>query len=296
MASPTDESRDAVPPFRLTRGLARPVPLVVCSPHSGRHYPDAFLAGARLGLGALRRAEDAFIDELFADAPACGAPLLAALYPRSYLDVNREPYELDPAMFTGPVPAYVNGASPRVRSGFGTIPGQIAGAGAIYGDRLPFGEAEDRIERIYRPYHAALADLVNEARAAFGTVIVLDCHSMPSSGAVLGDRRAAPLADIVLGDRFGQSCDEGVVADAERGLRSAGYVVRRNDPYAGGFTTEYYGRPGEGVHVLQIELNRALYLDEARLARRDGFARVRADMRALMARLGALARPALAAE
>lgn len=296
MARADDDAPDTVPPFRLSRPAARAVPLVVCSPHSGRHYPAPFLAAARLGLAALRRAEDAFVDELFADAPALGAPLLAALWPRSYLDVNREPFELDPAMFTGPLPPFLNGASPRVRSGFGAIPGQVAGAGAIYGDRLAYAEAEARLAALYHPYHEALAELIGEARVTFGRVVVLDCHSMPSSGAVLGDRRSAPLADVVLGDRFGQSCDEAVVAEAERHLRAAGYAIRRNDPYAGGFTTEHYGRPAAGVHVLQIELNRALYLDEARMTRRPGFARLRADMRALMDRLGALDRPALAAE
>ena len=190
MANPrrtgTNSAHEA-PPFRLSSPTTRSAPLIVCSPHSGRHYPEAFLAASRLGLAALRRAEDAFVEELFCDAPALGAPLLAALYPRSYLDVNREPYELDPAMFTGAVPASVNGASPRVRSGFGTVPSQVAGAGAIYGDRLPFDEAERRLAALYRPYHTALADLIARARARFDQVIVLDCHSMPSSGAVLGE-------------------------------------------------------------------------------------------------------------
>ncbi|MBM3585947.1 MAG: N-formylglutamate amidohydrolase [Alphaproteobacteria bacterium] len=289
-------SAHEAPPFRLARPTARIAPLVVCSPHSGRHYPEAFLAASRLSLAALRRAEDAFVDELFGDAPALGAPLLAALYPRSYLDVNREPYELDPAMFSGAVPAFVNGASPRVRSGFGTVPCQVAGAGAIYDARLPFAEAEWRLATLYRPYHTALTDLIAQARARFDPVIVLDAHSMPSSGGVLGDQRAANLADVVLSDRFGQSCGEAIVAHAERYLRGAGYSIRRNDPYAGGFTTEYYGRPAEGVHTLQIELNRALYWDEARHARHDGFDRLRADMRGLMAALAAVVRPALAAE
>ena len=296
MPSVVDDGFDAVPPYRLTRPAGAVVPVIACSPHSGRHYPRSFLAASRLGLASLRRAEDAFVDELFADAPACGVPLLAAEWPRSFLDVNREAHELDPTMFADRAPVPLNAGSPRVRSGFGAVPAQVAGVGAIYAGRLPFAEAQARLDRLYRPYHAMLGALIAEACAAFGHATVLDCHSMPSSGVVLGDRRAAPLADIVLGDRFGRSCDEAIVAEAERHLRGAGYIVRRNDPYAGGFTTEHYGRPDLGVHVLQIELNRALYLDETRLAKRNGFARVRADMRALVARLAAFERPALAAE
>lgn len=286
----------APPPFTLVRPTTRAMPLIVCSPHSGCYYPPAFLERALFDMATLRRSEDAFVDELFAAAPDRGASLLSVQWPRSYLDVNREPYELDPAMFEDALPSFVNGSSPRVRSGFGTVPGQVAGSGPIYGAKLTFAEAEDRLERIYRPYHRALGDLVVESRAAHGFVLVLDCHSMPSTGVVLGERRAAPLADVVLGDRFGHACDEAIVAEVERGLRAAGYSVRRNDPYAGGFTTEYYGRPTEGVHALQIELNRALYMDEARIAKHAGFARVRADMGALIAALGALGRPALAAE
>lgn len=284
------------PPALALRHPASPsVPVIVCSPHSGRHYAPEFLAQSRLALADLRRSEDAFVDELFADAPSCGAPLLALLWPRCYVDVNREPYELDAAMFAGPLPGFVNGASPRVRSGFGAIPAQVAGAGAIYGARLEFAEAERRLAHVYRPYHDALSDLVTATRAAFGFVLVLDAHSMPSSGAA-GEHRSSALPDLVLGDRFGQSCAEVFVAEAERVLGRAGYAVRRNDPYAGGFTTEFYGRPAQGVHALQVEINRALYMDEASLARHAGCARVRADMRGLVQALGALSRPALAAE
>ncbi|MEX2650633.1 MAG: N-formylglutamate amidohydrolase [Alphaproteobacteria bacterium] len=296
MSEPDQGRPFKVPPFRLARPARPPTPLIVCSPHSGQHYPAAFRAGARLDLTALRRAEDAFVDELFADAPDLGAPLLAATHARSYLDVNREPYELDPAMFEDTLPGFVNVASPRVRSGFGTIPSQVAGAGAIYAGKLTFAEAEQRLARIYRPYHETLGGLIAEAKARYGFAVVLDCHSMPSSGIVLGDRRPGPLPDAVLGDRFGNSCEALIVEAAERSLRRAGYHVRRNDPYAGGFTTEFYGRPASGVHTLQIELNRALYMDETRHAKRDGFEPLRADMGRLVTVLGDLALPALAAE
>jgi len=277
--------------FRVARPLRQTAALVVASPHSGRTYPPALLAQSRLDLATLRRAEDFMVDALFEAAPACGAPLIAAEFPRSFLDVNREPYELNPEMFDGPVPAHVNAASPRVRMGFGTVPQMVAGGREIYRGKLAFAEAERRIAEVHRPYHHALAVLLAETLACFGSAMLLDAHSMPSSGA-----GAAPAPDIVLGDRFGRACDARLTDEAERLLRGMGYRVRRNDPYAGGFTTEHYGRPARGVHALQVEINRALYMDEANLELIPRAATVQADMRRLMAGLADLAAPALAAE
>ncbi|MSP81478.1 MAG: N-formylglutamate amidohydrolase [Alphaproteobacteria bacterium] len=286
------QDRDA--PAVVMRAAEGPaVPLIVCSPHSGRHYPASFLADSRLELAALRRSEDSFVDELFGDAPSLGASLLAANFARSFIDVNREPYELDPATFAEPLPPFVNTGSTRVASGFGTIAQSVAGGGPIYRRKLAFAEAEVRLRDYYRPYHERLAGLVSAVQERFGRVLLLDCHSMPSAGS--GDRGASEI-DVVLGDRFGRSCDARVIDDAERSLLDSGLRVRRNDPYAGGFTTEYYGRPHQGIHALQIEINRALYMDEARFERAPGFARVRAAMRRLLAALAGLRFGAMAAE
>ena len=297
MSEPTQPPGEGVAPaIEIARPTTQSAPLIVSSPHSGRAYDAAFLAGSGLDPLMLRRSEDSFVDELFGEAPICGAVLLKAVFPRAYLDVNREPYELDPAMFSEPLPAFVNKDSPRVKSGFGTIAQVVAGGGAIYRGKLTFAEAEARIARLYRPYHAALAELIDATVRRFGCAILLDCHSMPSIGGLLERDGSGRRVDIVLGDRYGRSCDPVVIATAETQLARAGYGVRRNDPYAGGFTTEHYGQPQLGVHVLQVELNRALYMDEARFVPGPGFARVRGEMRQLMETLSGLAVPALAAE
>jgi N-formylglutamate amidohydrolase len=250
------------PPYLLTRPARQTVPLVFASPHSGRLYPAAFVAAARLDPVALRRSEDGFVDELFAAAPEHGAPLLAATFPRVFCDVNREPWELDPGMFDGPLPAWVNTASPRVGAGLGTIARVVATGEAVYRHKLTFAEAEDRIRRTWQPYHAALAALIAETRAEFGYCLLIDCHSMPTHPA-----QAASPPDFVLGDAHGTACAPKATRLAEEALLQLGYRVRRNDPYAGGYVTRHYGRPREGVHALQVEIARPLYMDEQRIER-----------------------------
>jgi N-formylglutamate deformylase len=259
--------------FRLLRPERQTAPLVFASPHSGRDYSPEFVALARLDARALRRSEDAFVDELFSAAPALGAPLLAANFPRAWCDVNREPFELDPGMFDAPLPPWVNSASPRVGAGLGTLARIVATGDAIYRRRLSFAEAEARIEACWRPYHAALAALIEETRARFGMCVLLDCHSMPAHPA-----QAADPPDMVLGDAHGTSCAPRATRVVEVALQRLGYRIRRNDPYAGGYITRHYGRPREGVHALQIEVARPLYMDEARIERHAGFARLRADL------------------
>lgn len=279
--SPRDPSLE-LPPYLVRSPERQTLPLVLSSPHSGTHYPESFLAQAALDPETLRRSEDTFVDRLFGEAPALGAPLLHALYPRAYIDVNREPYELDPQMFTDPLPGYVNPASPRVAAGLGTIP-RVVGVGAeIYRDRLPFAEACRRIDGVYRPYHAALSNLIACTRTRFGFCVLLDCHSMPSTGPDAG----ACVADVVLGDRHGLSCVGDITQVAARFLSAAGLRVARNTPYAGGFTTGFYGRPADGVHVLQIELARRLYMDEATHAPNGGFGPLSALLTRLVALLG----------
>jgi N-formylglutamate amidohydrolase len=266
---------DAEPPFVLIEPFRRTTPLIFASPHSGRRYPRDLVASARVGMGSLRRSEDAFVDELFAGAAAHGAPILAAAVARAYVDLNRDPSELDPEMFSEPPVAAMHSA--RVQAGLGAIP-RIAGDGQeIYWRKLPGAEAERRLATVYRPYHAMLAALVGEARAEFGCAVVVDCHSMPSTA------RGPQQPDIVLGDRFGAACHPSITALAEATLRRMGYRVSRNAPFAGGHTTQTWGRPFHKTHALQVELNRSLYLDERTMERSPGFRRVRDDMAKLAA-------------
>lgn len=274
-------------------------PFIFASPHSGRRYPAELLRMSRLDRHALRQSEDSYVDLLFDCAPAHGAPLLRALFPRAWVDVNRSRDELDPRMFADPLPASADIRSNRVRAGLGVIPRIVADGQDIYNRKLKFFEARRRLSDCYDPYHLALGRLIAEARNRFGCAVVVDCHSMPSAGGAPfrdGDR----AIDMVLGDRFGASCAPGVPAVVEQALSSCGYLVSRNAPYAGGHVASAYGRPAEGVHVLQIEINRGLYLDEKRIARTSGFERLRRDLQKLVADLSRIApaalRPALAAE
>jgi N-formylglutamate deformylase len=265
-------------PFTLTRPDRQLAPLVFASAHSGRLYPPDFLAAARLDPVSLRKSEDAFVDELFGAAPNLGAPLLAAHFPRAWCDANREPWELDPGMFDAPLPDWVNSASPRVGAGLGTIARVVASGEAIYHRRLSFCEAERRIRECWEPFHASLAGLIAETRAQFGACLLLDCHSMPS-------HPTGALPDFVLGDAHGTACSPRATRLVEAALHRLGYSVRRNDPYAGGYITRHYGRPRERVHVVQIEVARGLYMDEARIERGPGFTRLRGHLEQVMAEL-----------
>jgi N-formylglutamate amidohydrolase len=277
--------------FDLQEPAARSLPLVVASPHSGSDYPPDFLAASRLDPLALRRSEDSFVDELFAAAPRLGAPLLAARFPRAYVDVNREAYELDPAMFCEPLPGFVNAASPRVRMGLGTIARIVASGEEIYARKLRFAEATQRIGSLYHPYHQALRRLVEATAAAFGGCLLIDCHSMPSAA---GSSCGRDGADIVLGDCHGAACAPQITEAAVSFLVERGFVVAINTPYAGGFTTGFYGRPRAHRHALQIEINRALYMDERSYRRKPRFAPLVKDMAGLVQQLGRVAQDCLA--
>jgi len=269
------------PPFVLIEPLRRTTPLIFASPHSGRRYPAELLAMSRVGLISLRRSEDAYVDELFAGAAAHGAAVLSATVARAYVDLNRDPAELDPDMFEERPPQSPQGSSARVQAGLGAIPRVCGDGQPIYRRKLPLRDAERRIALVHRPYHAMLQNLVAETHEAFGCAVLVDCHSMPSSA------RGAHAPDIVLGDRFGASCHPSLTALAEATLRRLGYRVARNAPFAGGHTTQTYGRPAAGLHALQIEINRALYVDERTLERTHGYVRVRADMSRLAEALSA---------
>ena len=272
---------EAEPPYILHRPRHRTLPLVFASPHSGRRYPASFIAAARLDPLALRRSEDAFVEELFATAPERGAPLLAATFPRVFCDVNREPWELDPAMFDGPLPHWVNSSSARVGAGLGTIARVAGGGEAVYRDKLRFADAEDRIRCLWQPYHAALAALIAETRAQFGYCLLIDCHSMPATS---GQGGISP--DFVLGDAHGTACAPRVTRAVEESLANMGYRVRRNDPYAGGYVTRHYGLPRNAVHALQIEIARPLYMNEQRVERLPGMDLLKRDLSRLISSLG----------
>ncbi len=256
-------------PFRLLRPQRPFSPVVFTSPHSGSDYSADLMVDVRLPPTALRRSEDCFVDELFDAAPENGAPLLAATFPRAFCDVNREAWELDPAMFADPLPDWVNTSSTRVSAGLGTIARVVASGETIYGAKLPFKEAERRIYTYWQPFHDQLARLIAEIKDRFGYCLVIDCHSMPSNG------QGRRPADFVLGDLHGAACASRITRMVEGLLQSRRYLVRRNDPYAGGYITRHYGRPGADVHVLQIEIARGLYMDEVRLERTGGFAQMR---------------------
>jgi N-formylglutamate amidohydrolase len=258
------------PPVDIMRPLAQSLPVVLASPHSGAHYAPDFVGLTHLDPAILRRSEDAFVDELFAMAVRQGAPMVRALFPRSFVDANREPYEVDAAMFDGPLPAYANTRSPRVAAGLGTVPRVAFDGQAIYRRKLPVAELERRIAWYYRPYHATLDRLIAETRERFGYCILIDCHSMPSTSPG-GAHAPAGRVDFVLGDNHGVACAPALTHLVERWLHHHGYRVVRNQPYAGGYTTQHHGVPAQGVHALQIEINRALYMNEGTLRPHTGF-------------------------
>ncbi|HRW59125.1 MAG TPA: N-formylglutamate amidohydrolase [Defluviicoccus sp.] len=248
------------------------------SAHSGRKYLPEFIDSVQLDLMTLRRSEDAFVDEIFAAVPHSGASFLKAHFPRVYVDPNREAFELDPAMFVQPLPAYVNTTSLRVRAGLGTVPRVVASGDAIYASKLDFPLIVQRLEQNYFPFHSALDVLLRQAHARYGCYLLIDCHSMPSVAGICDADAGLRRADFVLGDRFGTSCAPLLTQLVESFLTALGYSVRRNIPYAGGYITSHYGRPAEGRHTLQIEINRALYMDEETITPHAGLARLHEQM------------------
>lgn len=247
------------PPFEILAPAEQRLPFVFNSPHSGASYPQSFLDASRLDSLAIRRSEDAFVDDLFAGVVPMGAPLLRVRFPRAYLDVNREPYELDPKMFEGRLPPYANTRSLRVAGGLGTIARIVSESQEIYAHRLTVDEAMERIETLYKPYHNTLRRLLAQTHVRFGFAVLIDCHSMPSS---VRCQTTGNRPDFILGDRYGTSCPVELTDLAATLLKAKGYTVSRNKPYAGGFITEHYGRPAKGLHALQLEINRGLYMDE----------------------------------
>lgn len=248
------------------------MPIIFNSPHSGAIYPPRFLSLSRLDARTIRASEDMDVHELFKAAPQLGAVLQQANFPRAYLDVNREPYELDARMFFAPLPPYVNSGSMRVAGGLGTIARIVAENRDIYATKLDPEDALARIELIYRPYHDSLRHLLAQTHGRFGHALLIDCHSMPSQQSCkTAAESSEPRPDMIVGDRYGTSCRTDLIDYAVMLLRQAGFSVSKNRPYAGGFITEHYGRPQRDLNAFQIEINRQLYMDETTLQRHSGF-------------------------
>ena len=278
------EIRDELdPPFEILEPPACKGPVLFNSPHSGSTYPREFLGVSRLDIATLRRSEDSFVDELVAGVVRHGYPLMRAHFPRCFVDVNREPYELDPRMFEGRLPSFANTRSMRVAGawepwrGWSATPRKSTTSASRSTTRCAGSRA------CTSPITARCAGCSPGCTGYFGAAMLIDCHSMPSSA---GHKDERPRPEFVLGDRYGTSCVGAVAETVEKTLRTLGYTVSRNKPYAGGFITEHYGNPAAGLHAIQLEINRALYMDERRYERSSTFARLAADLETLARRLG----------
>ncbi|KXV18855.1 N-formylglutamate amidohydrolase [Gluconobacter oxydans] len=266
--------------FRVNRPRNTAIPLLVSSPHSGRNYPSDFLDRASLSFHELQQSEDRFVDRLFENAPDFGATLICAEFPRVWCDVNRDWREVDAEMFDPPPPDDEVLLTAKVKAGFGVIPRYVSQGRQVYGKPLHLSEIKDRIAAAWLPYHEALAALLSEMKARFGYAVLLEAHSMPRLP-------YARSCDIVLGDVHGRSCASGLPDMIENMLGSLGYSVRRNVPYAGGYITQYYGRPEQNIHAVQLEICRSLYLNAATLKPGAGFEQTQRNMQSLLAGLAA---------
>jgi N-formylglutamate amidohydrolase len=276
--------RDLHDTFNLYLPDTHTAPIVFSSPHSGRDYGVDFRAQSRLDALTLRSSEDAYVDILFSDAPAYGAPLLAARAPRAFLDLNRAADELDPALIEGVSRAPHN---PRISSGLGVVPRVVSGGRAIYAGRITKAEAQARVAQYWDPYHQQLRKLMSETTERFGHAVLIDCHSMPHEAIESHTRPGSASPDVVLGDRFGAAAGSDVVARIEAAFVGAGLRVARNTPFAGAYISQAYGRPTRGHHVVQVEIDRALYLDEAKVERRADFAAFKALISSVIAEIAA---------
>jgi N-formylglutamate amidohydrolase len=276
--------------FRLNRPARQETSVIFSSPHSGRDYPADFLAASQLEMAQLRSSEDAYVDRLFARAPLHGAPLLCATAPRAYVDLNRAYDELDPAVIEGiERPAH----NPRISSGLGVIPRVVAGSRAIYRGKISMAEVKSRLDRHWHPYHTALQGLIEETHANFGEAILIDCHSMPHEAIDAHARPGQAKPEVVLGDRFGAAASRDVVDRVEAAFAEAGFRVVRNSPFAGAYIAQHYGRPLSRKHVIQVEIDRALYLDEARVEPSTNFSAMTVRLNRVVAEIARIGRPAI---
>lgn len=282
--------------YHLTHPQRRTTSVVFSSPHSGCDYPWPFLRRTTLNTHTVRSSEDAFVDRLFENAPRHGAPIIKAGAPRAFVDLNRAEDELDPALIDG---LRKSGHNPRVASGLGVVPRVVANGQAIYSGKISMSEVTRRIETYWRPYHEALSAQLDQAHLMFGQAILVDCHSMPHEAVDSVVRMGARRPDIVLGDRFGAAAAPDVVDRIEEAFVNAGLVVTRNTPFAGAYITQRYGRPSRNRHAVQIEIDRALYMNEQLIRPNGHFEAFRALLDGVIADIAAIGRPsgqALAAE
>ncbi len=270
------------PSYDVLSPRTQSAPFVFCSPHSGRTYPREFLAHSRLDPNTLRRSEDCYVDRLFECVATLGAPLISARFPRAYLDLNREPYELDPDLVNDPLPAHANTQSIRVAGGLGTVARIVADGEEIYHERLSLSHVLARIEQLYFPFHGELTRLIEATSEMFGYAILIDCHSMPSAAMTPG---GGSRPDIVIGDRFGASADPRLSLLVRDAFLKRGFKVQMNRPYAGGYITEHHGRPVRGVHAIQLEINRGLYVNELTFQPTSGFQALEAALRDIVRHL-----------
>jgi len=275
------------PAFEIFRPVAGRSSVIFASPHSGRDYRADFLARSVLDPLMLRSSEDAFVDRLFATAPQHGAPLVAARAPRAWIDFNRSADELDPALIEG---LSRRPLTPRISAGLGVVPRVVSGGRAIYRGKIPRTEADARIAGAWVPYHTQLRRLLDETRARFGRAVLVDCHSMPHEALEASLRTGTPRPQVVLGDRFGAAAAPDVVARIEAAFTAVGLRVARNAPFAGAYVAEHYGRPDEGWHVIQVEIDRSLYMDEARIRPSARFAEVQRALGRVVAEIAAIDR------
>ena len=274
-------------PFMVARPKTeRVTPIVVTSPHSGRYYPENFLQASRLSAHDLRQSEDMYVDDLFGDAPNFGVLMISARYPRSFVDLNRSPNEIDPDLVADDLPVHREQSLPRVQAGLGTIPRIVAEDTPIYEDKLALADIRQRLQDIYHPFHSNLEAEISTLRDDYGATLLVDAHSMPS----LATRNTAPRnrsaqIDIVLGTCHGRSCSDRVTDFISQYFRRSGYTIALNRPYAGGYITSHFGRPSDRNHAVQIEINRALYMNEASYEKSPNFESLKTDLTGLIAAL-----------
>ena len=277
-----------ISPFEIMSPETQRIPFVYSSPHSGKLYPPEFIKTSRLELKSLRGSEDCYVDELFSAAPNVGAPLIKAIFPRVFIDANREPYAFDPSMFFEPLPDFVTTSSNKISAGLGTIAKVVADGEKIYSEKLHLSDALNRVNNYYLPYHNSLEKLITITKENFGCCTLIDCHSMPPNKIGNGGRNNKSPADIVLGDNHGRSANKVLVNEIMGFFVSQGLSVKINDPYPGGYTTSNYGKPQTGVQAIQIEINRALYMDEKSMKRNEGFLETKNIMDRLVSHLSKL--------
>jgi N-formylglutamate amidohydrolase len=273
--------------YQLTMPRTRKTSLVFASPHSGNRYKWSFMSTSALDEHTIRTSEDAFVDRLFGAAPRFGAPLLMAVAPRAMVDLNRSSDELDPALIDG---LRRTSSNPRVTSGLGVIPRVVANGRAIYSGKLTRQEADRRLDQIWRPYHARLQALLAQSHELFGEAVLIDCHSMPHEAIAALKHGSGGRPDVVLGDRFGAAAGAEIVARIEASFTAVGLKVARNAPFAGAFTAQHYGRPTRSQHVVQIEIDRSLYMDEHRIEPNENFDELQAKITQVIAEISQMGR------